>query len=110
MKAATHYQLHTVQCIATNLCCITTPLLLSLYIIATLETQQTVTGPDCTVGEKVTCKLTALGRGCVVGSRSKINNCVIMEGVRIGESHMCTVCYIKLYYFEACVERDPKII
>jgi NDP-sugar pyrophosphorylase family protein len=43
-----------------------------------------VTGPDCTVGEKVTCKLTALGRGCVIGSRSKINNCIIMEGVRIG--------------------------
>jgi NDP-sugar pyrophosphorylase family protein len=54
-----------------------------------------VTGPDCTVGEKVTCKLTALGRGCVIGSKSKINNCVIMEGVRIGMYiYICYLVYI----------------
>jgi translation initiation factor eIF-2B subunit gamma len=48
--------------------------------------EQSVIGEECELGDKVTVKQSSVGRGCHVGARSKLNNCVIMDGVTIGEN------------------------
>ena len=37
------------------------------------------------MGDKVTVKQCAVGKGCTIGAKSKLNNCVIMDNVTIGE-------------------------
>ncbi len=42
-------------------------------------------GDGCTVADKVTIKQCAVGVNCVISTKTKVNNCVIMDNVRIGE-------------------------
>lgn len=47
--------------------------------------EASVVGDGCELGDKVTVKQCCIAAGTKVGARSKINNCVIMEGVTVGE-------------------------
>ncbi|CAN0030668.1 unnamed protein product [Choristocarpus tenellus] len=42
-------------------------------------------GTECWLGTKTNIKQSVVGAKSRVGSRSKINNCIIMEGVTIGD-------------------------
>ena len=45
----------------------------------------------CRVSEaystQVTIKLCAIGRDCKIGAKSKLNNCIVMDGAFIGEKY-----------------------
>jgi translation initiation factor eIF-2B subunit gamma len=47
--------------------------------------EASVIGEGCELGDKVTLKQCCVAPGARVGARSKINNCIIMEGVSVGE-------------------------
>ena len=38
------------------------------------------------IGEQVTMKSSVIGRNCIIGRRSRLNNCVLMDRVTIGEN------------------------
>jgi NDP-sugar pyrophosphorylase family protein len=40
------------------------------------------------LGEKVGIKRCVIGRGCVIGKGSKLTNCVLMEGVVLGDKYV----------------------
>jgi translation initiation factor eIF-2B subunit gamma len=42
--------------------------------------------PETTVGNKVTCKGSVVGRRCRLGANCRINNCLIMDNVTIGDN------------------------
>ena len=46
--------------------------------------EQSVVPEDVVAEEKVAIKGTIMGPGCTIGSRSKLNNCVIEGAVKIG--------------------------
>ena len=41
------------------------------------------------LGEKSVYKQTSIGKKCSIGARSKLNNCVVMDNVKIGDG--CTI-------------------
>lgn len=60
--------------------------------------EQTVTGDGLEMGDKVTIKQSSVGKKCVIGAKSKLNNCILMDNVRVGEkydTHICNFIYFK---------------
>lgn len=49
--------------------------------------EQSVTGVDCTIGDKVTVKQCSIGNNCKIGSKTKLNNCILLNNVEIGERY-----------------------
>ena len=47
--------------------------------------EQSIIGEACEVGEKAVIKQCSVGANCRVGAKAKLNNCIIMNGVIIGE-------------------------
>lgn len=50
--------------------------------------EMSVVGEACVLGDKVTMKQSCLGAGCNVGAKTKLNSCVVMDGVVIGEGYV----------------------
>lgn len=50
-----------------------------------LKKEQSVIGDGCELGEKITIKNSSIGNDCKIGAKSKINSCVIMGRVEIGD-------------------------
>ena len=42
-------------------------------------------GERCEMGDKSVVKQCSIGHGCVIGAKSKLNNCVVMDRVRIAD-------------------------
>lgn len=47
-----------------------------------------VIGESCELGDKVTVKQSCIGKGCQIGAKSKLNNCVVMDYTIIGERYV----------------------
>jgi NDP-sugar pyrophosphorylase family protein len=47
-----------------------------------------VIGESCELGDKVTVKQSCIGKGCQIGAKSKLNNCVVMDYAIIGERYV----------------------
>ena len=45
-------------------------------------------GESCELGDKVTVKQSCIGKGCQIGAKSKLNNCVVMDYAIIGERYL----------------------
>ena len=54
-----------------------------------------VIGESCELGDKVTVKQSCIGKGCQIGAKSKLNNCVVMDYTIIGER--CVHIFISSY-------------
>lgn len=47
--------------------------------------EQSVIGINCVMGEKVTIKQCVIGSDTTIDTKAKLNNSIIMNGVKIGE-------------------------
>ena len=47
--------------------------------------EQSVIGENCLLGEKVTIKQCSIGLSCEVGGKTKLNNCILFDGAKIGD-------------------------
>mmetsp|Transcript_27875 Transcript_27875/g.28142 ORF Transcript_27875/g.28142 Transcript_27875/m.28142 type:complete len:501 (+) Transcript_27875:156-1658(+) len=51
--------------------------------------EQSVVGNDCDLGDKIILKQSTIDSGCRVSAKTKVNSCVLMKTVQIGEG--CTI-------------------
>lgn len=58
--------------------------------------EQLMASDGLEMGDKVTIKQSSIGKKCSVGAKSKVNNCVLMDNVRIGEGYVFTI-YLNIY-------------
>lgn len=47
--------------------------------------EQTVLGEGAELSDKVTIKQCSIGKKCIIGAKCKLNNCILMDNVRVGE-------------------------
>lgn len=59
-----------------------------------LKKEMSIVGEGCDVsGKNVTIKQCCIGSNCTIGQMAKLNNCIVMDGVKIGEK------YVSLFLF-----------
>lgn len=64
-------------------------------IVGFRKKEQSVIGKETTMGLKITIKSSCIGDNCSIGPQCKLNNCVIMNNVVVGDKYvLCTVCSV----------------
>jgi NDP-sugar pyrophosphorylase family protein len=57
-------------------------------------------GSDWSADKTVTIKQCCIGSNCKIGTMAKLNNCVIMDNVTIGDKYVCLLfsfCFLAIY-------------